>query len=242
MAILQLTLALTHDELNQRAYGSAAPTNGVGDTVLNRYINNYGDTVLNSYINNYLQSLTHRVTSLLRQRREIGPDERIGLEMWRTDGSLTETEASSTVHFPVDYDHYISFWDRTHGRKINPIENVDKYWRSKFLDRNDTDRTGPTEWIEIQGFVDNRNIWQRTGQLWPRVVAGVTPDIQLTYYRLPAIVSVDADEPDIDIKYQNLLIYGPIQELLRDNRPSYERYVERERELLLGLAATAKSI
>ena len=230
MAILQLTLANVHDELNQRAYGNTAPQNGVGDTVLSRYVNNY------------LQSLSHRVASLMQARGELAEGQQVSLDMWRTDGALTETSGSSLVHFPVDYDRYISFWDRTHGRKISPIMDVDKYWRRKFLDRNDADFTAPTEWIEILGFVDNSNTWQRSGQLWPRTVTGVTPDIQLMYYRLPATVSADGDEPDIDIKYQNLLIYGPIQELLRDNRPSYTRYVDRERELLLGLAHTAKAI
>jgi len=232
MAILQLTLALTHDELNLRAYGDVAPQNGVGDTVLTRYINNY------------LQSLSHRLAQVMIEQELLAPGQRIGLDMWRTDGALTETSGSSLVHFPIDYDHWISFWDRTHGRVIQPIENVDKYWRSKFLTGalEDTDRAEPNQYIEIFGFVDNSNVWQRSGQLWPRTAASTTPDIQLTYYRLPATVSSDADEPDIDIKYQNLLIYGPIQELLRDNRPSYDRYVVREKELLAGLASTARAI
>ena len=213
MAILQLTLANLHDEINLRVWGSTSPTNSWGDTALTRQINLY------------LQRLGRRTAQVLQGEGVQIIDGLLHFDMWRTVGVLTETSGSSTVHFPVDYDHYISFYDITHGRKLDVIENVDKYYIDQFKWRENTahglaTRPGPPEAIEILGFAD----------------------IRLTYYRLPATVSSDSDEPDVDIKYQELLIYGPILEVLRDDDPSYERYVAAEKELLLGLAKTARAV
>ena len=41
MAILQLTLANVHDEINLRVYGSVAPINSLGDALLTRRVNMY---------------------------------------------------------------------------------------------------------------------------------------------------------------------------------------------------------
>ena len=235
MAILQLTLANLHDEINLRVWGSTSPTNSWGDTALTRQINLY------------LQSLGRKTAQVLQGEGVQIPEGVLHFDMWRTVGALTETSGSSTVHFPVDYDHYISFYDITHGRKLDVIENVDKYYIDQFKWRENTahglaTRPGPPEAIEILGFEDNGGTWQRKGTIWPATVSGVTPNIRLTYYRLPATVSSDSDEPDIDIKYQELLIYGPILEILRDDDPSYIRYVETEKDLLLGLAKTARAV
>ena len=229
MAILQLTLANCRDEIRRRIGERTG-----GTTISNP---NVSDAELTRQINLYLQRLPRRTAQLTQSPREIKFD------MWRTFSDLTETAGSSTVYLPVDYDRFISFWDKTNGDKLMVVKDVEKYYRKrKHLDRADTDRTGPPEAIEILGFASNSGTWQRKALLHPNTASGVTPDIRITYWRLPATVSSDSDTLDLDIKYQDVAIYGPLLEFYRDDDPAYQRYEALEREILIGLAKTASVI
>jgi len=195
-------------------------------------------------INGYMQRLPSRliqVTQTIKDQNQRLPVTNLPrFDMWKTSGSLTCTSGSSTVHFPVDYDHYISFWDATNKRPLYPVEDVYKY-HSDVAVRP----AGPPEFIEIQGYVLNSTVWQRKGILWPSTATGVTPSITLNYWRLPAIMagtSPTAEYPDIDVKYQNLAIYGPVVELAMPNSQEFDRYSQLEQNLMIEIALTARAL
>jgi hypothetical protein len=164
----------------------------------------------------------------------------IHLDMWRTNANLTTTSGSSTAHLPTDYDHWISFWDNTHSKRIYPVEDTHRWQRksTRFRDRG----AGPTEAIEIKGGVTNSSTWVRVAELLPSVVSGVTPSIRMDYWRLPAkIVGSDtsSEYPDIDVKWEELLVVGTSKNLLRNDDPLYDRYDDAEKTMLFELARAA---
>jgi hypothetical protein len=247
LAILQLTLADIRDEIRRRV-GEKSGTVTTGTPHLT-------DAELLRQVNMYMQRLPRRVSALssehfphrFRPRSLTSPTSGVAgelkLDMWHTFGDLTETSGSSTVHLPVDYDKYESFWDQTNGRELKVVSGVEKYWRKrKYHRRADTNRVGPPEAIEIMDFVSNSGTWQRRALLHPDTPSGVTPDIRMYYWRLPAVMASDSDKPDIDIKCQDLTIYGPILDFYREDDPAYERYLALERELLAGLSVTAMAV
>jgi len=194
-------------------------------------------------VNSYMQRLPSRLvqmTQTIKDQQQRLPNTNIPrFDMWKTSGSLTCTSGSSTVHFPVDYDHYISFWDATNNRPIYPIDNVDKYHGEV-----KTRPAGPPEFIEIQGYVTNSTVWQRKGILWPPTMTGVTPSITINYWRLPASMpgtSPTDEYPDIDPKYEMLSVYGPVVELAMPNSQEFDRYSQLEQSLMLEIALTARA-
>jgi hypothetical protein len=229
LAILQLTLADIRDEIRRRA-GEKSGTVTTGTPYLT-------NAELLRQVNMYMQRLPRRVSALSGDASELK------LDMWHTFTDLAEAGGDSTVYLPTDYDRYESFWDQANGRELKVVSGVEKYWRKrKYHRRADTDRVGPPEAIEILDFVSNSGTWQRRALLHPDTPSGDTPDIRMYYWRLPAVMSADSDKPDIDIKYQDLTIYGPILDFFRDDDPAYDRYMALERELLLGLSKTAMAI
>lgn len=230
MAVLRLTLANLETEI-LRLTGYDASTDAPWATQANLY----------RIINIYGQRLPMRLTQVARQLGVVGPADTARFDMWRTVANLTTSSGSSNVDFPTDYDHWISFYDNTNARRVDPVENVDKYHIKKLRDK----AAGPPEAIEIMGFLTSGANWVRRGILYPDTASGVTPSISCTYWRLPAIFAGAApttEYPDADYKYHALWIYGPMCEILRNSGPSYDRFQAIELELLTDLALTARAM
>jgi len=174
-------------------------------------------------------------------------DKTIRFDMWRTSidsttvaagTSLVTAAGSSTIDFPANYDHWISFYDITHKKPIYPIEEVSRWFYEELRDAP----AGPTKGIEILGMVSGgSSTWRRRARLRPDVAATVTPSIEMVYWRLPTDLSTATSELDIDYKYAMLGINGPMLELLRPDDPAYERYLTLEKSMLMDLARTGKA-
>ncbi len=239
MAITRLTLAnivdlirlnIGEDDEGLSKITDADP--GSGDSITGLY------TVVNAYI----QSIPTRCAAILQQEGIPVREGRLYFDMWRTSGTaLTATSGSSTVHFPADYDQWISFYDETHKRTIHPVTHTSRWALSRLKSKP----AGPPQRIQIEGYVTNSSAWVRKGILYPATLSGVTPNITLEYWRLPtAMAESDAttEYPDIDPKFQDLCWIGPVVQLTRPDEGSYERHREEERALLLALARSGRSI
>jgi len=239
LEVQKLTLSELHTEIRRR----------MGETT--EATSHMTDAEITIQIQLYQQGLTAKVSGLAGRP--------VMLDMYRTeinsagtgDSNLTVASGSSTVELPINYDHYISFWDKTQGRPIRVVENVDRFYREKFFKAfEDTNRVGAPRYIEILDFRDvsaNTNPpagtdWKRYATLWPSTPSGITPSIKMTYYRVPHAITSDSDTGDIDYRYQDLLIYGPLLSILRSDDPAYERYQAAEKELLAGLVSTARAV
>lgn len=211
--------------------------------------------------NLYLQRLTRRMSQVLQgEGHQIGQGA-LKLDCWVTvlnsttassADNLKVTAATQQVGFPQNFDHPISLIDRNTGKKVHFVTQVNKYWLDRFqfgLDNAgvdpgyDTDvysvRTGPPEYMELLGMATVDSSFRVEGKIWPAVPTGVTPNLELTYYRIPATIAAGT-ALDIDPKFQDLVIDGTVLSLLRDDDPVYERYLESERNMILELAKTAK--
>lgn len=172
----------------------------------------------------------------------------VKLDMWRSSadstastgaGNLVVSSGSSTVQLPADYDHWKSFWDSDLEQWFYPIERNHTQYMQRLLKRP----PGPPEAIEILGYGGTN--WQRQCTLYPTPPTGVTPSITLDYWRIPAVMpgsDADNEYPDGDYKFHYLWVLEPVLELLRPDDAAYNRYKEVEQEMMLELAATARSV
>ena len=163
---------------------------------------------------------------------------------WRTRVNSTTTAAtanlvvaagSQTVNLPDDYLRYISFYDRTNSRPIYTTQEVARW----HVDRLRKKPEGPPEAIEILG-VDSGSRWE--ARLWPPTGVGVTPSLELTYWRMPANMpdTTPASEyPDAPPEFHFLWVIGPITLLLATDDPAWSRFREQERELLTQMLRSA---
>ena len=207
------------------------------------------DAALYIKINMTAQKLAQRVSQILAGQGKPVEADLVRFDMWRTIANSTDStgagnfvvaSGSQTAHFPNDYDQWISFWDLTHENWIYPIERK----HSERFKRLRLRAPGPAEALEILDFDSDSN-GQRQSRLWPEVSSGVTPSIEMTYYRLPTAMpgsDPDNEYPDADPKFHYLWVLEPILELFRVDDPSYRRYVEEEQMLVRQLAATARAI
>lgn len=221
MAVQRLSLSDITTEL-RRIVGEATPANSaVTDAQIATIVNGYG------------QRLATRCAQIANRQASYPR-----FDMWRTDGTLTCTQGSATVHFPSDYDSYIEFYNSTDRRPIYPAARLSSYAYTTLKHK----APGPPEVIEILDFVSSLSVWRRRGIIYPTPPASVTPSISLLYHRLPAVMPNSAptsEYPDADPKYHWLWVYGPATELLRPTDSTYSRFQELEKELLKELAASA---
>jgi len=202
-------------------------------------------------INEYMQRLAMRLNQIaveLSQAGQINPaDLPLHFDCWKTtaDSGTATTEGpqvaatTATFYLPADYDHYISFYDLTVKRPIPVIERVDKY----FIESLVTAAPGPARAIEIGGFSGASGTWRRNGTIYP--TPDGTPSFRLTYWRIPATMLTSAantEYPDIDPKYESLAIYGPIVDLARSTGFEFDRFAALEKELLVEMCMTARSV
>ncbi len=239
MAVLGLlTLAQITDAIRRHIREPDTGQSSIADTVAGS-----GPTAtysLGEAVNIYLQGLRLKVERHLRAEGMNVQDGTVALEMWRTSGNLTESSGSATVWFPTDFDLPISFKDSTDDRPIHLVRNP----------RNNMFHVerwppGPPEYIVIEGFHDNGGTWQRRGRLIPAPPSGVTPDIATEYYRVPADLN-EADaanvSPDIDPRFQEILIYGVAADLMATSDPNYQQMRQKEAEMLNTIAKQASFV
>ena len=200
------------------------------------------DANLYRIINMCGQQLSLRAAQAARPNLPHGKTQ-LRFDMYKTvsnastvGSGLIVAASSSTLYMPVDFDHWISFYDTTYLRRIDVISDVaERHIKIK------QKQSGPPEVIELMNFAANSSQWQRVGIVYPATPTGTAPAIELYYYRLPATMAgtdPDNEYPDCDPKYQYLWIYLPACEVMRPNNPSYDRYNSLGNELLIDLAAT----
>ncbi len=190
-------------------------------------------------INVYLQGLRPKVERHLRSEGENIRAGSVALEFYRTSGTLIESSGSATVWFPTDFDLPISFKDSTDDRPLHLVRNPRKH-------HYDVERwpPGPPEFVVLEGKHDNSGTWQRRGRLIPSPPAGVTPDIAIEYYRTPADLdeSSGSSVPDIDPKYQEVLIFGVAADIMTATNPNYPAMRQKEMEWLNVIARQASFV
>jgi hypothetical protein len=200
-------------------------------------------------INEYMQRLPMRINTVARELAVQGLIKTdalpIHMDMWHTDATSATTgtglriaASASTVYLPIDFDYPIAFYDITGKRSIHIIEDPDKWLDDEIVQAP----PGVPKRIHIQGYCLDGTDWRRQAVLYPSTVSGVTPSIRLSYYRLPAIMpgtTASAEYPDIDPKYESIVIYGPICDLARNTGFEYDRYSKLEREMLVEMCLTA---
>ena len=193
---------------------------------------------LATVINLYGQQIPSRLALIMREQGYNIQAGQIYPDWLRTSGSMTETEGSSDVTFPSDYARYISFYDRTNRRVIWPTEEVS----STHLERLKKRDPGPPEAIEILG-VNSSSVW--TGTLWPPTEGGITPDIELIYWRLPASMADSnpgSEYPDAPPEFHILWAYGAVLEIMRPDDPAYSRFQDLERQKLTEMVYAARML
>lgn len=233
MAITRLTLAQYETETLQ-IMGYAASTAAPWASTANFYLR----------LNEYLQRLPVRLGQIAQKMRADGralPFSGLPrFDMWRTQTNMTASSGSSTVWHPADLDEPISYWDNTNKRRVDKIEDVDR-WRPDLR----TKAAGPPEYIELLGWASNSGTWQRKATLWPATMSGVTPSVQVTYWRIPAAFpgsSPSAEYADIDPKYEQVLVFGVAASQARNDAQQYERYRAAEEGILQEMIYSARTV
>lgn len=190
-------------------------------------------------MNRYGTRLATKLNGVARALGIVGPNDTVRFDMWRTvdDLAFSTGGGQQTGYLPADYDHYVSFWDSTNDRRIDPIQDVDKY--HNYMKNKPS---GPPEYAEILGFEVYGGKWRRAVKMHPATESEITPSVSVTYWRLPRDMRTLNDAPDCDPKYAMLWVYGTVQEVSRPADAQYVRYQELENTMLNELAATARAI
>ena len=232
MAIQRLTLAqIAANILEIMGYKSSTQAPWSSDDTLYLRINEYG------------QRLPMRLNTIAAQMEIPTP---VRFSMWRTvadSGTATITgiqvaAGSATCYLPVNYDHWISFYNLTDSKAVYPIKDS-RRWE---IDELVTSPPGMVRYIDIGGFTTEGVNWRRLATLYPTPISGNTPSIRLEYYRLPAAMSVVGDYPDVDPKYESIFIYGTITDLARSTGQEFDRYAALEKEMLVEMLSTCRSV
>lgn len=202
------------------------------------------DLLLYRYINTVGQSIPIKVGMLLKTNQPVL------IDFWRTKvnsattgSSLVIAASSSTAYLPIDYYHYASFYDLTAKRPIPVIISTGRGQRN--IDNLRKKPAGPPEAIEILDMTTNGTYWQRKAQLVPDTPSGVTPSVELVYYRVPASMpgsNPNAEYPDAPVEFHPLWIYGTIVELMARSDPNFDRYKNLHDELISALSIQARVV
>lgn len=203
------------------------------------------DANLYEIISRYGQSIPSRLMEATESPN------RLLCDMWRTvvNSSTSGTDipivasGSSTIYFPVNMDYLIGVYDLTNKRNVPVVADVSRYW----IDELRTLTSSPPQKIELRGWETyaTDSTWRRVGTIWPPTVSGTVPSFEVTYYRLPAVMpgsDADNEYPDADPKFHSLWIYGPALELLSPANPTYDRFVQMEKAMLLELAQASRTV
>jgi len=187
----------------------------------------------------------------------LAPDDptAIGLvDFWRkrvtsaTSGTgLLIAANSSTGYLPTDYYYYESFYDNTAKNTLDVIHNPSR--RSRSVEALQKKANGPPEAIEILDVTtDGSSNWRRQFTIYPSTLSGVTPSIDLVYYRVPASMpgsSPTTEYPDAPVEFHPLWIHGTVMELLGrldPNSAAYDRAKMAHDEMIQAIARQAKVV
>lgn len=236
MAVQRLSLADITTRILQ-IFGISASTKAFWASDANLYM----------YINMVGQSIPAKVGMVLSPDRPLTA---VLIDFWKTKvssaGSGTGfvlTSGSSTGYLPVDFYYHDTIYDNTAKREIEVIESAtDKRRKVEYLKKKPA---GPPEAIEILGMATSGSNWQRQITIHPPTLSGVTPSMDMWYYRLPASMpgaSAAAEYPDAPVQYHPLWIYGTMIELLAPRDPQYDRYKALHDEMIQAVAMQAKAI
>jgi hypothetical protein len=187
-----------------------------------------------------------RLNTLAAQMQMPTP---VHFDMWRTvadSGAATTTglqvaAGSPVAYLPNDYDHWISFLNLADNSKIHPVSSTRRWEENELLDAP----PGMTRYIDIGGFVTQGVNWRRQCTLYPAPPTAVLPSIRMEYWRLPAImpnVQAAVEYPDIDPKYDYIFVCGPVTDLARSTGQEFDRYAAQEKELLVEMLSTCRSV
>jgi len=202
-------------------------------------------------INRYLQGLTNRVSSFLRGEGTQIADGRLKLRFYKQTwasttvaavDTLVVTAGGSTIDFPDSLDYVESLYDTTAEREVEVVREVN---RRHTMGRRLRDRPdGPPEAYEPLGYATSGSLWVSQATLYPSTPSGSTPTLTLTGYRKPTALTSQAtpsttEFPDIDPRYEELAILGPVVTILTPDDPTVELFAAQEQSLIGQLASTA---
>jgi hypothetical protein len=186
----------------------------------------------------------HRVPQKIRQvAAQQGNRGRLGMPMWWTTinstisagaGNLVVTADTSTGSMPADMDFVSSIYDTTYNRFVDVIEGEPSQWYRDLRESG----AGPHKAIHLQ---DHGQGAQRVFRFLPDVIG--TPALRMEYFRLPTDFpnsDLSAEYPDGDYKYHYLWVIETVLDLIRVDDPSYDRYLQLEKEMLLEMADHAR--
>lgn len=195
---------------------------------------------VNEYVQGLPTKLAHKVMDL-RTAGKAPPSAGVPRwDMWRTEDRLQTKATVGNVMLPEDYDHWISVWNETSNRRVDVVESVAKYH-----DHLKKKPAGPVEAIEIMGGLPGLSTpkFVRYANLYP--VPATDQALTLTYWRIPRAMPGSAattEYPDIDPKWEYIVVCGSVVNLLRPNSgsPYFDRYAQEEERILTDIALTAK--
>jgi hypothetical protein len=178
------------------------------------------------------------------------PAATVCVDFWRTKvtsattgNDLVIAANSSTGYLPIDYYWHESFYDNTAKRKVDVIVNAAN--RSRSIDNLKKKSAGPPEAVEILGMTTNGANWQRTFTILPSTLTGVTPSMDMIYFRIPASMpgsDATVEYPDAPVEFHPLWIYGSIMELMARSDPNYDRYKTLHDEMIQAIAKQSRVV
>lgn len=232
MAVQRLTLNQIRDQV-LHICGAAASTSAYWASDANMF----------KYINRVGQSIPLKVGLVLGANGKP-----VLIDFWKTTATsatsgtgLVIAASSSTGYLPVDCYYPETFYDLTNKKLIPVIYDPLRHHRQVTALKQAP--AGPPEAIELLDMATLSTNWQRKFTIHPATASGVTPSVQLNYYRIPASmpgVDGDAEYPDVPVEYHPLWIYGTVMELMARSDPNYDRYKTLHDELIQSLAGRAK--
>lgn len=203
------------------------------------------DANLYKYINLAGQNIPIKVGLVLEAKGRP-----VLIDFWKTTTTsatsgtgVVVAAASATGYLPVDCYYPDVFYDLTNKKTLYPIRNAAKHQRQITALKNAP--AGPPEAIELLDMVLNSTNWQQKFTFLPATATGVTPSIQLDYYRMPASMAGSnptTEYPDCPVEFEALWIYGPVLDLMAPTDPKYDRYKVMHDELIQAVAAKARVV
>ena len=236
MAITRLTLTNIAAECRRHIGEATASRSHISSTATD-------STNLYLLINRITQQLPKRLGEIARAEGRPTKDGNIYMDCWRTPLTALSGGAagSQVLYLPADYGHYIDFYDNTGTKRLHVVENVGKWHVS---DLKLATAAATPKFIEIMGFESVSGSWLRRVRVYPGPTGAVTPSASVEYWRIPVAMDATAPDtsyPDIDLVFQDVIVYGAVLELMRKDDPMYSRFADKEKDLLADMAYSARA-
>lgn len=165
-----------------------------------------------------------------------------GVELNYGINELICTTGSATVYLPANLGYADSLYDLTHERVIPIVRRV--YKSSRSIARLVNAPAGPPRKMLIQGFRQlgvSEWFWGSEGVLMPAPTATMLPSLRLEGYRMPApMAEEDEAFPDLDPRYEGILVAGLALIFMTPKHPAYSRVEAQEKAIALQMMRTAR--